>query len=301
MPNKNLFPVMPAVASLIRAAAREAVPTVPPGLRRAIPISPAPGGPSPLKRACGIACGLIALLGCSSLPKSSPPTGPQSGGPSIQRSSSGEVPATGNATPDLSSRMDSIPDTPDELTRAAIRGETARVKAALEKGLSPDVSSSSQLTPSMAAAHRGHIETLRILVEAGADLRKTDGDGDNVMTYAISGGHVNVIRFLLSHGVEADIPIYHDMTPLFFATVRNENEIVSALLEAGAQVDFLHMGVTPLHIAARNGFDKVALLLAAKGASLKAKTPEGLTPEESARQAGFDELAEILASLEKTK
>ena len=56
-------------------------------------------------------------------------------------------------------------------------------------------------TALMAAAARGHLRVVNFLLQVGADKEAATPDGDTALTYAAESGHLNVVYMLL----EADI------------------------------------------------------------------------------------------------
>lgn len=76
---------------------------------------------------------------------------------------------------------------------------------------------------------------LRTLAEKGADLRKKDVNGYNVMHYAAYAGDKNSVLFLIKQGVKCDVKSKKDKnTPLLLATERGQTEIAKLLFENGA-------------------------------------------------------------------
>jgi len=62
------------------------------------------------------------------------------------------------------------------------------------------------LTPLWRAAHEGRIESVRLLVQAGADINILNPDGCNqALKTAAENGHPAVTDYLLAHGARADI------------------------------------------------------------------------------------------------
>lgn len=57
------------------------------------------------------------------------------------------------------------------------------------------------LTPTLLAAHHGHLEALRILVGRGGDPEKTARDGSNALHLAAGRNHLNCVSFLVNFGV----------------------------------------------------------------------------------------------------
>ena len=91
----------------------------------------------------------------------------------------------------------------DIVTIAAVRGDVATLRLALALGASPrNVTSPYDGTALIAAAHLGHVEVVRILVDAGAPLDHVNNLGWTALLEAVilgDGGprHVAVVRLLV--------------------------------------------------------------------------------------------------------
>jgi len=70
----------------------------------------------------------------------------------------------------------------------------------LENGARPRVTDQEGLTPLMRAAWNGHIEVMRLLIDAGSQLSGTDDKGNSALDYAEQGGHREIARILKAFG-----------------------------------------------------------------------------------------------------
>jgi class 3 adenylate cyclase len=83
--------------------------------------------------------------------------------------------------------------------------------------------------------------------------------------------------------------------PLNYAAIRNDTAMISALLDAGANINSANLtGFTALHHAAEAGSKEAAVLLVARGANLSLRNRDLLTPEQTAAEFHHPEIAEVL-------
>ena len=54
----------------------------------------------------------------------------------------------------------------------------------------------------MDAAIEGHAETLKILIDAGADVNATKEDGNTALTWAAQKGHTGIVNILKRAGAK---------------------------------------------------------------------------------------------------
>jgi ankyrin repeat protein len=176
------------------------------------------------------------------------------------------------------------------------------------------------LTPLLFAARQGSLETVRVLVAAGADVNKTAVDGSSPILVAVQNGNYDVARFLLDRGADLNRANDKDWTPLYLA-VANRNALTTAIPAPGSDgvVDFIKLlldrgadpnkrikvrnevhqantslwlqeaGATPLLRAALCGDLTVVRLLMAHGANPLIPTFDKTTPLMVASGVGWAE------------
>lgn len=84
-------------------------------------------------------------------------------------------------------------------------------------------------------------------------------------------------------------------SPLHWACVDGDQEVIKLLLQKGAEVNAQsNEGYTPLHNAARRGNRLIVALLISNGASVNARSRNGTTPLKIAADAGYGEAASLL-------
>ena len=125
----------------------------------------------------------------------------------------------------------------DIVTIAAVADDPATLRVALALGGSArNVTSRYDGTALIAAAHLGHAEVVRILTAAGAPLDHVNNLGWTALMESIvlgDGGsrHTETLKVLLDAGADPNLPDRAGVTPLAQARARNYSAMVK-LLEA---------------------------------------------------------------------
>ena len=91
-------------------------------------------------------------------------------------------------------------------------------------------------TPLLFAARNGDGETVRVLVEAGADVNDTAASGTSALVIAAHSGHGPLGIYLLEQGADPNAA-RAGYTALHAAILRSQVELVEALLDHGADAN----------------------------------------------------------------
>lgn len=121
---------------------------------------------------------------------------------------------------------------------AARRGYTEIAQQLLEAGSfvdTPDLTY--KVTPLMYACFEGHFMTARRLLQAGADINKTNKDGGTALHNAAYSGVPDLVELLLVNGAKVNVQIYNGYTPLMYAIHSGNREVVAMLMEFGANAN----------------------------------------------------------------
>jgi RNA polymerase sigma factor (sigma-70 family) len=159
------------------------------------------------------------------------------------------------------------------LHEAAAIGDSSRVRAALDRDPALlDTDSREGFTPLALAAHFGHLDVMRLLIDRGADVNR-------VATHRLA------------------------VTPLHAALFGRQVGAALLLIERGADVTLARggsgwkrAGWTPLHYAASMGFSTLVQPLLDRGADRSRADEDGKTPLDLAIDANHTGIVDVLRS-----
>jgi ankyrin repeat protein len=122
------------------------------------------------------------------------------------------------------------------LLRAAKAGDAEAIRWLLAKSADPNIPNLNGISPLLAAAGLGSrdsdtrgryktesdgIESVKLLLDAGADIRAADDKGQTVMHGAAFWGWSRMVQLLADHGAASDVKDKKGMTPIDSAMGRN--------------------------------------------------------------------------------
>lgn len=239
---------------------------------------------------------------------------------------------------------------------AAIQDQSDVIGLLIASGRSVDSRDELGRTPLMAAAAFGSVGAARTLLAQGADIDARDENGDSALHHSVRYGKVKSAEFLLHYGIPVDVaadktgatPMHYaaalgsapmirffagkgadlnsrdheGVSPIFYASRRNQRGAVELLRKLGARYGGLHEAVnandvgrvltlisrgvdidvpnyagTPLMIAAAKGFLGVTRILVDHGVDLEARSDfQGSTALHMAAVSGQPEIVEFLVA-----
>ena len=178
-------------------------------------------------------------------------------------------------------RMDfqsSDPATDEQFVAACRQGFAIAVEHLLRAPQNPDALNRRGGRAGIhAAAGRGHVDVVRLLLEARADKDAPMQDGTTALHLASRRGHLDIVRLLLEAGAAKDAAMQDGATALHEASEQGHLDIVRVLLGAGADKDAAQQngngdGATSLYLASRKGHLDIVRVLLEAGADQDAES-----------------------------
>ena len=148
--------------------------------------------------------------------------------------------------------------------------ELVRVVRAVRKALGipeeEDASTSALDQRLLEAAAEGQLKSVKLLVRQGANLNARNEEGATPLILAAANGHTRTVSALCELGAKVDATTKHDVSALLAAIMHPKEPnplVIRALLDMGASIELASdSGVTPLLAACDRGdYDVVTFLL----------------------------------------
>lgn len=153
-----------------------------------------------------------------------------------------------------------------------------------------------RLTALMIASRNGSTDVVKLLLEKGASVNKTDRGGMTALMHAAEAGQFNAVKILLASGADLNKQtVCYRFTALMLASMNGHNEIVKTLLEHGASTEEKGVyGITPLILASTQGHIEVIKTLLARGVLIDNGDQFGATAFTAAVAANKTEVVKLL-------
>ena len=154
-------------------------------------------------------------------------------------------------------------------------------------------------TPLLSASVFGNsdVDVMRWLLNHGADANARNRWGSTSLERAAANMQVEAVQVLLEHNADTNSQNDLGQTPLL-ATIdwaKDTLDVARRLLEHGADPNICSDShSTPLHEASSNGYLEVARLLLSYEAKVDAKNDKGRTPFQVAASEGHHEITKLL-------
>ncbi|KAH8865544.1 Ankyrin-3 [Schistosoma japonicum] len=208
---------------------------------------------------------------------------------------------------------------------ACKEGRTEVVRELLSRGASVHLATRKGNSALHIASLGGHLDIVRLLISHGADINARSQNGFTPLYMSAQENHVEIVQLLLDKSANQALSTKDGFTPLAVALQQGNDRVVNLLLERdsrgksrlpalhiAAKKDDVHAAnlllnnseinvdhtstnyVTPLHVAAKWGKNKIIEELILAGAEVNPRTRDGLTPLHCASRAGQADTVEYL-------
>lgn len=205
------------------------------------------------------------------------------------------------ATPEAAQRIVKLRgyqfDEKDFFAAAQARDMIA-INAFFDGGINPNAQNSEGRTVLIAAAARGDLEIVNVLLSRRVDLNVKDKRGYTALSHAIEAMYEDVVGALLDRPeLDPNARGLNGRPALSAYVWRGDKQRVEKLLALGADVNAVdNDGDAALHGAAQSGNVEIIRMLLDKGANANAKNKHGGTPLMWAAVYGHTDAARALLS-----
>ncbi|MCQ6561299.1 ankyrin repeat domain-containing protein [Paenibacillus mendelii] len=188
-----------------------------------------------------------------------------------------------------------------QLIQASERKETDTVRKLIEEGANINTQDSKGRTAAMIATYNNDAATVKVLVEAGADVNIQDSMKNSPFLYAGAEGYLDILKLTIAAGADPSITNRYGGTALIPASEHGYVDVVKELL-TNTNIDVNHinnLGWTALMeaIILNNGGEKqqqTVQVLIDHGADVNIPDHDKVTPLQHARNKGFKEIERLL-------
>lgn len=176
---------------------------------------------------------------------------------------------------------------------AAYHGDLQQLKNLIRAGADPNKKDYDGRSPLHLAALRGFEDIVQFLIEEGVDVNVADNFGNTPLLEAIKAGNEPVVSLLVQEG--ASLKMYSDGSFLCTVVAMGDYDLLRRLLSNGIDPNSKDYDQrTPLHVAASQGLYLMAKLLLEAGASVFSKDRRGNTPLDEGRMSGSKNMIDLL-------
>lgn len=183
---------------------------------------------------------------------------------------------------------------------AAKGGNLPIVEMLLARGGLCHIVDSEGETPLMSAARAGNVNMAQAMLKTGKARVTAQGfDGRTALIWAMKGNRYGnsqlaMVRLLVDNGAEVNAKAKNGETAFSLAMEKKKNDVVSYLLDKGANAGGTDIGNMSLMEAVRQNNLLVVKLLLRKGADTNMAEDSGDTPLIAAAWGGYKEIVEEL-------
>ncbi|MBV8820787.1 MAG: ankyrin repeat domain-containing protein, partial [Acidobacteriaceae bacterium] len=126
------------------------------------------------------------------------------------------------------------------LSQACTNGGDAMVRLLLKSGANPNTPIGTGVPPLLTCAKSGSVDAVRRLIEYGAPVNaKEPAQGQTALMWAVSEHHLDTVKALIEAHADLKAHSKQGFTAMHFAARRGDQESIQLLLDAGVDVNIL--------------------------------------------------------------
>lgn len=184
---------------------------------------------------------------------------------------------------------------------AVLYGKFDIVQNLLDKAACPvDLPNSMNQTPLILACTRGFINTIKLLLDRGANIEYKDDLGVSPVLASIVYGQVKALMLLVGRGASIEVEDKNGAGGIHWAAYRNQVYVLRVLKELGLELKKKDVnGRNPLHWAAVTGCWKAAEFLLFNGVDADDEDNKGKKPADLAIESKAFAVATLISNYNK--
>lgn len=165
------------------------------------------------------------------------------------------------------------------LHHSCANGWTDLVRFLAEGDININVRTSSGATPLLLAAAYTHEDTVKLLIDLGADFELKDSYDRTVLHFVSERGMLDIVKYLVTMGCDFNARTVEGHTPFNLAVRYYYISLIKHFIDSGADVNCIDIHEkAPVHYACIKGRLDILRYLVSKGCDLYAVTSAGETP-----------------------
>lgn len=181
-----------------------------------------------------------------------------------------------------------------QFNAAVARGDKAEMLRLLGS-IDVNARDADKRTPLGAAAIKGDLESLKLLIAKGAELEKKGQRGMTPLVAALDADQEAAALYLLAQGADAEAPDKNGENPILWSSFNGLDDVTAKLLSMGVDADFRsNVGRTAVMDAARRGHLAIVRRLIGHGVRLDLRDEDGRSALDHAQKAGHTAIVKAL-------
>ena len=182
-----------------------------------------------------------------------------------------------------------------DLFKSCERGDFDNVKFLIE-AYSPDIDKKDRKgsTALLISSSGGHLEIVKYLISKKANINIQDKLGNTSLNLSLQRGHLLIAKFLLEKKINVELQNKNNINPLLIASANGYLEIVKFILAYNPNINHTDdLGNNALHYSILGGHEDIAVLLIENKINYKIKNKSGKSAIALASQSGVFELLNL--------